>query len=118
MRGRANRGSFSEVERKAIEVFARHVPKYPASFEADTRLSQDLGADSLDLVELLFELEQVLGCQIPAADASKLTTIIDHVRMPRESRDALEDLRKERLVSRHRGQGEPGFQVSIACRFQ
>ena len=69
-----------EVERKAIEVFARHFPKYPASLEADPRLSQDLGADSLDLVELLFELEQVLGCQIPAADASKLTTIGDALR--------------------------------------
>jgi len=71
----------SEIERKAIQVFARHFPKHHrASLEADTRLGEDLGADSLDLVELLFELEQELGLRIPEADASKLTTIGDVLR--------------------------------------
>ena len=43
----------------------------------------DLGADSLDTVELVMSLEEEFGCQIPDEDAEKITTVqqaIDYVK--------------------------------------
>jgi acyl carrier protein len=42
----------------------------------------DLGADSLDTVELVMALEEEFGCEIPDDDAEKITTVqqaIDYV---------------------------------------
>ena len=46
----------------------------------DTSFEQDLGADSLDLVELIMELEENYDFTIPDEDAQKLTTVGDAVR--------------------------------------
>ena len=46
----------------------------------DTSFEQDLGADSLDLVELIMELEENYDFTIPDEDAQKLTTVGDVVR--------------------------------------
>ena len=43
-------------------------------------MREDFGGDSLDLVELLFELEQELGVQIPDAAAADFHTIGDALR--------------------------------------
>ena len=43
----------------------------------------DLGADSLDLVELVMSLEKEFDCEIPDEDAEKITTVqsaIDYVK--------------------------------------
>jgi acyl carrier protein len=39
----------------------------------------DLGADSLDIVELIMALEEEFGIEIPDADAEKVTTVGDTV---------------------------------------
>ena len=44
-----------------------------ASFTAD------LGADSLDTVELVMAFEEAFGCEIPDEDAEKITTVQDAV---------------------------------------
>lgn len=41
----------------------------------DSRLAEDLGADSLDLVELLMELEDELVDEVPDTEAEKLKTV-------------------------------------------
>jgi acyl carrier protein len=41
----------------------------------DTRFKEDLNADSLHLVELTVELEDIYGVQIPDADAARLVTV-------------------------------------------
>lgn len=40
----------------------------------DISLIQELGADSIDLIDLLLALEDKLGCSIPIEDAAKFTT--------------------------------------------
>lgn len=37
--------------------------------------TQDLGADSLDTVELVMALEEEFGCEIPDEEAEKITTV-------------------------------------------
>lgn len=41
--------------------------------------SKDLGADSLDTVELIMEFEKEFGIQIPDEDAEKITTVGDAI---------------------------------------
>ena len=41
----------------------------------ETRFADDLGADSLDSVELIMAFEEEFGATIPEEDAEKLTTV-------------------------------------------
>ena len=63
----------------------------PARVADDTRFKEDLEADSLDLVELLVELEDRYGIRIPDEEAAKILTVgqaADFVtaRLPQETR--------------------------------
>ena len=42
---------------------------------ADTSFKDDLGADSLDLFELVMALEEEYGVEIPSEDLEKITTV-------------------------------------------
>ena len=46
---------------------------------ADKRLVDDLGADSLDIVELVMTLEETFDIEIPDDDAEKMQTIADAI---------------------------------------
>ncbi len=39
----------------------------------------DLGADSLDVVELVMALEEEFGCEIPLGEAEKIVTVMDAI---------------------------------------
>ena len=69
-----------DAEAKIRHVVAAHFKKPIDRLDLETRLREDLGGDSLDLVVLLFELEQELGVPIPDDVAAKLQTIGDAVR--------------------------------------
>lgn len=45
------------------------------SISADTNIVDDLGADSLDVVELIMSVEDEFGLQISDDDATELTTV-------------------------------------------
>jgi acyl carrier protein len=72
--------ALTAVEQRTQDIIAAHFKKRRGPFDLDTRLREDLGADSLDLVELVFTLEQELGVSIPDADAAEMRTIGDAVR--------------------------------------
>jgi acyl carrier protein len=69
----------SAVEAKIWAVLARRFTKHRELFELETRLREDLGADSLDLLELMFELEEELGVSLTEKSIGKLRTIGDTV---------------------------------------
>ena len=46
---------------------------------AETRLVEDLGADSLDVVELLMAIEETFGVSVPDEDVPGLKTVKDIV---------------------------------------
>jgi acyl carrier protein len=47
----------------------------PGRIQAPTRFKEDLEADSLDLVELVMELEDTYGIRIPDDQAARLLTV-------------------------------------------
>ena len=57
------------------ENLAKQFEIDPETITMDTNLIDDLGADSLDVVELIMSLEDTFGITISDDDAAKLTTV-------------------------------------------
>lgn len=64
---------------KIIKMIASKLGKKVENIDLNSKLIEDLGADSLDIVEMLMELEDSYGITIPDEDAVKLQTIGDIV---------------------------------------
>lgn len=60
-----------------IEVIAEKLVVEVSEVVPGAKLAEDLGADSLDKVELIMALEQRYGIRIPDADAAMLITVQD-----------------------------------------
>ena len=59
-----------------FEIVRRHFRKARV-LDRTTRFREDLGADSLDLVELIYEFEQEFGVTIPDPEAVNFRTLGD-----------------------------------------
>ncbi len=57
----------------------------PDQITPEAKFIEDLGADSLDTVELVMALEETFGSEIPDEDAEKLTTVGDVIRYIEEA---------------------------------
>lgn len=60
---------------KVIEMIAEQLGVDADSIKEGTSLIEDLGADSLDVVELIMACEDEFGVEIPDEDAEKMTTV-------------------------------------------
>ncbi len=60
---------------KVKSVLAQQFELDPESITMDTNLIDDLGADSLDVVELIMSLEDEFGLSISDEDAAQLLTV-------------------------------------------
>ncbi len=60
-------------------VLVKHLKIDPNTITLETNLQEDLGADSLDLVEIIMEFETKFGIEIPDEDILKLKTIGDAI---------------------------------------
>ena len=60
---------------KVQTILAEQFEVAADSISADTNIVDDLGADSLDSVELIMAFEEEFGAAIPEEDAEKLTTV-------------------------------------------
>ena len=67
--------SFDETKIK--EVIARELEVDVKQLTPEAKFIEDLGADSLDIVELVMALEEEFGLDIPDEDADKLKTVGD-----------------------------------------
>ena len=62
---------------KVQEMLAEALNISVAKVGADAKIVEDLGADSLDVVELLSRLEDEFGITIPDEDVENLVTVAD-----------------------------------------
>ena len=69
----------TEVLDRIREHLATELEIDPARIEEGTRFKEDLEADSLDLVELIMELEEQFGMEIPDEEVEKITTVEEAV---------------------------------------
>jgi acyl carrier protein len=69
----------SSIEEKVIEIVSNQLNVPKADIKPDSDFVSNLKADSLDLVELVMELEDVFGVQIPEKDQEKIKTVSDAV---------------------------------------
>ena len=60
---------------KVREALAKQFELDPESITLDTNLIDDLGADSLDVVELIMSLEDEFGVSISDEEAAQLYTV-------------------------------------------
>jgi acyl carrier protein len=64
-------------EDRVKEIIAKELEVEVKQLTPDAKFIEDLGADSLDIVELVMALEEEFGMDIPDEDADKLKTVGD-----------------------------------------
>lgn len=72
----------SEVEAKVIDIIVEQLGVDKGEVKLESNFIDDLGADSLDTVELVMAFEEEFDLEIPDEEAEKITTVgsaIDHV---------------------------------------
>ena len=65
----------SEVLEKVVEIVCNQLEISKEGVTPDSSLVEDLGADSLDTVELVMAFEEEFGLEIPDDEAENITTI-------------------------------------------
>ena len=68
-----------EVMAKVREHLAAELEVSAAEIEEETRFREDLDADSLDLYELVMELEDTYGVKVSEEEAAEIETVGDAV---------------------------------------
>jgi acyl carrier protein len=71
--------SKEEILQKVVETIVSELGVEVASVRPESNIKGDLGADSLDTVELVMACESVFNISVPDADAEKLATVQDIV---------------------------------------
>ncbi|MAT52354.1 MAG: acyl carrier protein [Porticoccaceae bacterium] len=72
----------SSIEERVIKMVAEQLGVKEEDVKPDSSFVDDLGADSLDTVELIMALEEEFDTEIPDEDAEKITTVqqaIDYI---------------------------------------
>jgi acyl carrier protein len=63
------------IEDQIRKIVVGQLGVKPDQVTPEAKFIEDLGADSLDTVELVMALEETFGSEIPDEDAEKLTTV-------------------------------------------
>jgi acyl carrier protein len=68
------------IEEKVKEIIVDQLGVKPEQVTPDAKFIEDLGADSLDTVELVMALEEEFGNEIPDEQAEKLQSVGDVIK--------------------------------------
>ena len=63
------------IEQRVKKIVAEQLGVNEADIKNESAFVEDLGADSLDTVELVMALEEEFGIEIPDEDAEKILTV-------------------------------------------
>ncbi len=69
----------ADIEGKVKEIIMNKLGVEASQITPTASFTNDLGADSLDTVELVMEFEKAFNLQIPDEDAEKISTVGDAV---------------------------------------
>ena len=69
----------SEILNEIVPIIAEKLGVDPSEVTMEASFTNDLGADSLDTVELLMEFERVFGIKIPDEETSGIATVGDAI---------------------------------------
>jgi acyl carrier protein len=70
----------SYISERVKKIIAKHLGVDPDKVTEDADFVDDLGADSLDTVELLMKFEDEFGCEIPDEAADSMFTVGDVIK--------------------------------------
>jgi acyl carrier protein len=69
----------ADIAAKVVMIISGHLGIDPTSVVSAASLTDDLGADSLDTVELVMAFEEAFGFEIPEADVERIRTVKDAI---------------------------------------
>jgi len=69
----------SDIAERVKKIVVEHLGVEPDKVTENASFIDDLGADSLDTVELVMAFEEEFGCEIPDDSAEKIITVKDAV---------------------------------------
>lgn len=72
--------SEKSIEERVKHIIVEQLGVKPEQISTEAKFIEDLGADSLDTVELVMALEEEFGKEIPDAEAEKLQSVGDVIR--------------------------------------
>ena len=83
-----------EIQEKLVTILAKHTEADRSTFTPNKDLKIDLGLDSLDVAEIVYEIEETFGIRIPDDSAERIQKISDtvdfiHEKMTEPAREGL-----------------------------
>ena len=74
----------SEIEEQIVPIIAEKLGVNPSEVTLDASFTNDLGADSLDTVELMLDFEKKFGIAIPDDQQENIVTVGDVIKLIEE----------------------------------
>ncbi|MBR5830080.1 MAG: acyl carrier protein [Tidjanibacter sp.] len=74
----------SEISQKVVEIIKDRLNQDVKNIVPEASFANDLGADSLDTVELIMAFEEEFGLEIPDEAAEKISTVGDAIKYVEE----------------------------------
>jgi acyl carrier protein len=73
------------IAEKVRDIIVEQLGVNPEQVTPEAKFIEDLGADSLDTVELVMAFEEEFGIDVPDEEAEKLQAVIDVIRYVEEN---------------------------------
>ncbi len=69
----------AEIREKVVQIIAEQLDKDASTIKEDARFIEDLGADSLDVMQIVMNLEEAFNINISEEDTEKIQTVGDAI---------------------------------------